>query len=525
VVLALLILFFISWDMWAVLQDNRVGECDTTLEDAFRLRSQFLQGKPPGDILHHFVYKTRKSPLTSLLVAGLFELVNDPLLGARVLSIACHLLLFLMVYWMALKLTRSRLTGLFAVVLVGTFPAIYGWFRMEYHEPMLAVVLLWLLQIMMGGLRQRSTAIFLGLAMGLGALFKAGFFVYAFFPCICLFLIQRKELTVLKNYAIAVAVFGAVAGWWYLANLGKFSSYVQLSSSALSAAEAPPLLREIQLKCFDYMLHLPYLAPFILTALAGAVYAWRWGYLDTRALTLLLSTILGTIFLLVTVFDFWSRYMVPILPVAGLLIAVGGAGLSQRFSQPLWRNAMRVLGAGLSLLLLTWFCYDNLHGYHIRNIVREHTVGLVSPDRRAYNSMERIEAFLRKRKLKVVSDHYGWFRCRLPGPVVDIRAFYGRSLPRIPQSEVLPNLHGGQTVHLLVCHNHEDILAKINRAETIDHHSRPLFQALSAHPKEIVRTFVGHDEVFFSLIKVSPQPKQTFTSPHYPITMDLYRIH
>ena len=105
-----LILFFILWDLWAVLTDNRVAPFDTVLESL------------PEDDLFQWLRSERKGPLVPLVVTALRPLVGDLLLAARVLSILAHGLTLWLVWGVTRRHTSSWVAGALAVLLCGALP-------------------------------------------------------------------------------------------------------------------------------------------------------------------------------------------------------------------------------------------------------------------------------------------------------------------------------------------------------------------------------------------------------------------
>ena len=440
VLLVVLLLFFFAWDLRAVLTDNRPGATvsDTTLADV-ALLSQQLRNE---GLSSWFQRGHVKGPLAALLVAALLPLVGDLLLAARLLSVLLHLLLLTLLFFVARRLTSRAETGLLAVVLCATVPMQYGWFRMDFHDPLVAVALLLCLQLMGGDLSRRSDALKLGLVGGIGLLSKLSFPVFVALPGLW-FAITRLRRGGRRALHLLAAVLLAllVASWWLIPSWGSI-----VENIADSSQDQVTWLGNLQF----YLLQLPGAAPFLLGAVAASVVAWRSAELDGDRLVLWLASLLGPLALFVVLFDQWSRYLLPLYPVAGLLLACGITGLGGRIARRWPAAPLPAVYAALALALLAQYCYFNVAGITSEREPREFFLGMVSPDTRPYQAYPSAVKLVRRRGLRVVELAAG------PHPEAWIQRGYGFDHVSVDQAGEL--LAAGKPVALVLAHTDADPL-------------------------------------------------------------------
>ena len=164
----------------------------------------------------------------------------------------------------------------------------------------------------------------------------------------------------------------ACCGWWLLPIAQETLQYARQSS------DQP--LEDVWWAGLYHYLTLPGMALISAGALAGTVALWRWrrevrSYLWPLAGAALLSLVVHGM-----VASFWSRYMVPMVPLAALL---AGAGLAVALSRlpEVWARAA---AWGLTAGLIGAFIGTNLVGDHRLQASRSGDAGMVSPDPRPY---------------------------------------------------------------------------------------------------------------------------------------------
>ena len=494
--LAVLILFFAAWDLRAVLADRRLSPTDSTVEDALLLR-QALGDEGAG--IGAWLSDIRKGPLAGPVVALAEVAVGDPVLAGRLVNVALHGALLWLVCLITVRLTTSWGAGICAAVICGTFPMVYGWCRLDYHEPLVAVLLLWCLLLMLRPQRRHRDAALLGLLLGLGLLAKLSFAVFISAPLVMMATPLARRRLGPRALGLAAGVCLLVTGWWLLPNATHLMSYLSLSHQRVSETPVSRLV------IYTWGVHgSPQL--LVLAAL-GAVVAWRTGMCSGRALLLVGSSLAGGLAWLVLLFDSWPRYLVPGFPVACILCGLGLAGAG-RWAAP--RPGARLMkaaaGCGLAALLIN-FCVDNVRGLPPSPNPREGGVGMVTADRRAYDAYPRAVSALRQLggpNLELP----GWRRMLGKRPVALSLVWQrrGLQLPRTTAAPLAEHLSRGQPVHLVFCHDTGgDVLAQLAKVRISDQVDAATLALLLPKKKRVLQTFSDPGGVSFSLIRIIAQ--------------------
>ena len=512
--LATLILFFAAWDLRAVLPDRRLSPTDTTVEDALFLRQAL---GPEGSGIWPWLAEIRKGPLAAPLVALADVAVGDPLLAGRLVNVALHGALLWLVCLITVRLTGggrrevgggrqeaeyrrgSWGAGLCATVICGTFPMVYGWFRLDYHEPLVAVILLWCLHLMLIQRQpRRSTALLLGLALGLGILAKLSFTMFVMAPLALYAVCCARDHTGLRRLGLAVLVALLLTGWWLLPNAAHLLSYLSLSHQRIHETPAARLV------IYTWGIHGS--ALLLGSAALGSVVAWRLRVAGGPALLLLGSSLVGALAWLVLLFDSWPRYLVPVFPVASVLCALGLWGAARRATLRLGRRVVRGgLGCVLAALLIN-FCVDNVRGLPLSDNGREGGVGLIVADRRPHNAYPRAVAALRRLGGPVV-ELPGWPQMLGKRPVAQSLVWQRRGLrlPRASGTQLVERLSRGRPVHLVFCHETGgDVLSLLARAKPSDHVDAATLALLMPKKKRVLQTLTDPNDVSFSVIRILP---------------------
>src|SRR5712691_3245161 len=110
-----------------------------------------------------------KAPLIAILPTPFYLVFGRHWHAAYLVNIASMLLLFSAVYGLARRLWNTR-TGLFAVLIVGTMPLLYGlacWFMVEYAVTAVVAAAVWLL-IESDGMERRGVVSLFSAVCGFG---------------------------------------------------------------------------------------------------------------------------------------------------------------------------------------------------------------------------------------------------------------------------------------------------------------------------------------------------------------------
>lgn len=526
--LALLLLFFLSWDLRAVLLDNRPGAIvsDSTLSDVMS-----MQGVVADQGFGEWVRQgSVKGPLAALLVQALGALVGDPLLAARLLSVLLHLITLWLLYWVTHRLTSRPYPSLLAVVLCGTLPLQYGWFRMDFHEPLVALAVLATLVLMLPVLdpgRQREPrlitlrrGLLLGLVVGLGLLTKPSYLIFVLLPGLWFIARAARDRRGVLNLLLGAGVAGIIAGWWFYFSLGELIKNLGDSTHA-----GVPWLTRLA----NYTVDLPGMVPFLLAACAGAgLCAWR-RTMPKDALVLILLGLASSLVVFLFIFDPWTRYLVPALPLAGVLVAAGVCALGQRMGRG---HLQAYLFLGLAPLLLLQYVFFNLRGLESALEEREFFLGMVAPDTRTYDAFPQAAALVRARGWPVVELPSGpnpqafpalWF---LRGhtvtytPLDDARAlvaagrevylifsFRGEARPDGPLERLARRIASTPAGHDDKGADPEAVIDPSSRFSQQDDpahdEERLLLSWLAPLNKQVVRTFEDPDAVSYSIIRLT----------------------
>jgi 4-amino-4-deoxy-L-arabinose transferase-like glycosyltransferase len=166
---------------------------------------------------------TFRAPLIAMLPTPFYLVLGRHWHAAYLVNIGSMILLFAAVYNLARQWWRTR-AGLFAVLIVGTMPLIYGlatWFMVEYALTAIIAAAVWLL-IESDGLARRGVVVLFGVVCGLGLLLKASFSMFILFPFLYFWIKSRDRLRSLLYASIPCLV---VALPWYAIHLRETVEY------------------------------------------------------------------------------------------------------------------------------------------------------------------------------------------------------------------------------------------------------------------------------------------------------------
>jgi len=362
-----LILFLLAWDLWAVLQDQRPSATDTVTIPALHLHRWIADGTGPG--WHEALGP--KGPVAPLLGLLLLYLVGHAPLALRLLSVFCHAMMAWQCHHLGRSLAGPR-AGLWAALICATQPLVFGWCRLDFREPLLTVMLLGALQLMLRVRLDRwGPALLLGAYLGLGLMTKLTFVVFMAAPGIWFVATRVRAVGHLPRLAGLVAVMiGVTLPWSW-----PIMQEVLVTYPGLAAASAG----DSRWAKVAHYAGLPGVAPLFLAALAAAPALLLSRSLRRGPLALLVSAFLFSTLCFGLLFDVWSRYIVPIFPLASLLCALA----LDRIQARLGATPARALGAVGAAVLLALFVGINLTGLR-HNEVREGYMGMLTPDGRPY---------------------------------------------------------------------------------------------------------------------------------------------
>lgn len=375
--LLIIVVFFTAWDLWAIAMDQQLtlGQ-DCFLYPALNVARQMETS--PGGLFKLFEWGA-KGPFPPLLALLLSYLVGVAPLGGRLLSVLAHAMLLTQCFALGRRLTGQTSAGLWSAFLCGVTPILFGWARLEYPEMVLAVLVTGAIQLVLReDLERRLPAAGLGLVFALGIMTKVGFVAFMVVPGLWLLVrhLRARRPASLISLGLCLGVMGLVVGPWIALNFGAiFENLIG------STTTANLLLMD---KITDY-LNLYGVAPLLAVATIALCFLFFEGHARRGDLGLLGAYFVVSLVLFMGVFDNWSRYIVPIFPVAVVLVGAGLVRLGARVS----RRQSLVMGALLGAAHLAWFLWLNLVFVPDAHPRRELAVGMMSPDQRSYGAFPR----------------------------------------------------------------------------------------------------------------------------------------
>jgi hypothetical protein len=175
-----------------------------------------------------------KAPLISILPTPFYLVFGRHWHAAYFVNIISMLLLFFVVYDLARR-WWSTSAGLFAVVIAGTMPLLYGLagsFMVEYALTAVVAAAVWLL-IASDQMKRRAIVFFFGVVCGLGLLLKASFGMFLLFPFLYVWIQSGSRLRALFYAAIPCLILALP---WYAFHLRSTAEYISAAAYGKSAA-------------------------------------------------------------------------------------------------------------------------------------------------------------------------------------------------------------------------------------------------------------------------------------------------
>jgi len=284
------------------------------------------------------------------LVAG------DRVRSGAVTVAALSMLLVLVVFWLGRFLVDERV-GLLAALLLAATPGIYRFSRMEMLDIPLALVVAAVMLAMLysGGLAVRRWSILFGLGCGLGLMVKQSFPFYVILPLTYAFvrgLVKEgaaKRGQRLLNAGLAAAIVVVVVVIFYLPHL--------LESLENRMAILSFTAQKVEVGSLDFFRLVvryglgPVLAVLVVVALAVLPKG------DTRYRFLALWFLAPLIFMPALFGYATTRYLLPVLPAAALLIAWAMVQVQVGYRQRKYKFAAAVMVVVAAVGFVT---YDHL---------------------------------------------------------------------------------------------------------------------------------------------------------------------
>ena len=175
-----------------------------------------------------------KAPLIAALPAPFYLIFGRRWHAAFLVNIASMVILFSSVYGIARRWWNTR-AALFAVMIVGTMPLLYGlarWYMVEYALTALLAVSIWLLTES-EGLERRALVFLFGATCGFGLLLKISFAAFILPPFLYAWIQSRHRV---QSLLLAMPPCLLLALPWYVSHLGPTIRNVLDAGYGASAA-------------------------------------------------------------------------------------------------------------------------------------------------------------------------------------------------------------------------------------------------------------------------------------------------
>jgi Dolichyl-phosphate-mannose-protein mannosyltransferase len=380
VALLLILCFFVGWNLWAVLVDNRpTYGPDSSL---FWSLKAYLTGSL-GEGWQILLHSKGKGLLNCLFVLALTKPAGDLALAARLVSVLAHGATLWIVYALAVFVVKDRRAGLLAAVACGCLPLLVGFARLEYRDTLLATVVAGSLLLMLHCRLDRLWLdIALGLVLGLGIMTKLAFIPFMVAPGLWFVATRARSLRAWGHLLVVLLVMVGLVLPWTIINW----AYIYENAISSSSFSDQPW----QAKAWSYLTFPGNPILLALAAAAGPLLWFKGAAVRRSGLILLLLASFFSLGLFIFHFDDWPRYIIPVFPPAAVL---AGAGLSWVLGQIRLAGLRIGLAAAGVALLLGLFGYYNLVPGSLGEIPqREYHLGMVAPDTRPYDGFPRAVA-------------------------------------------------------------------------------------------------------------------------------------
>lgn len=480
------VLWVLVWGLRAIYLDHRITASDNIFP-AVDLMVEIVSSRALDweRLLGWFGHSPVHPPLPALhasLVAAALGHSSD---NAQVASLLLHGVLVVQVYRLAREGAGHQVTALLATALAATAPPIAAWYRVDYPEALVTVLLLAVLhQAANTDLQRARPALLLGLLVGLGALSKLSFLVVALVPAVYFIAASVRSKRALVNALLAVGVTALVSGWWYFSHLGQILDNLHNSTSTQATAWE---------RAEFYLMRPPGNLLLTAAALLGLGLALYKRLLAPRTLPwLLLLAYLPAWLAFTLVFDQWERYILPLLPLSCLFAAVGVGWLLGRLQG--W-PARLALGVAALALAGVAAAYNTAPPGDPNGLCQD--AGILSPDRRDFSSLARALPRLaswRVPAVKVASsaDALDWMNGQMD------RLAAADRVPWLNTDEAKALIKEGRPVHFVHVAGRQ---AEPNRAFSFDHNVQARRMLTQHKPQQLAR-FTDESHYVVTLLRI-----------------------
>jgi len=379
--------FLLGWDIWAILLDQRLKAPDTFVMATIQLMMDLKE----WEIWRWLGTLGPKGPLGSVLSLPFLLLGMEVPAASRIITVFAHGALTLQSYDLArlvyseglgVSAAAARRAGLWAALLCGTCPFLFGVCRLAYHDVLLGVAVIGSMQIMLRARMDRPMlAALLGLVLGLGLLTKHSFSLYMVGPGLWFLARRLRGVRSGLHFGLMGVVMAAVTAVWAVPNFQAVIENFERNSNLPSV----PWSAEI-----GFYLSLPGALPLFVAATIS------WVALAVRRRVSLWTLVLLLTFIPMVVglhsVTAAARYMIPVIPMWAVLAGCGLAWALERL-EVRWQ-AWTLGGATAALCAL--FVYLNLTGIipppplgGSEPQAREDYGGIISPDTRKHDGWKK----------------------------------------------------------------------------------------------------------------------------------------
>jgi len=370
--LAALVLFLLGWDLWAIVVDQRLK-----LPDTFVMHTLGLQTAVDSGAFWIWLSNLGpKGPLPPLLAYPFLLLLGQAPLAMRLVTVLAHGALVVQTYDLGRVIFNDPRKGMWAALLLGCCPFIFGISRLSYHDFLIANAAVGAMQIMLRCRLDRwGPAFALGVVLGLGLLLKHSFSLYMAGPGIWFLLRRVRRPGHLLYLGVMALPMVALAAIWAVPN----GMAVWENLTANTSLGDVPLTQEL-----GFYLGLPGALPLAVLAMGSAVLLGvrrEIGWWELALLFTFVPMMAG--FHQVTSA---ARYMIPVVPLWAVLAGGGLGWVHDRLPGRVALPAGALVVAGVLAMVVAL----NLRGVEPPGgVPREDYGGIISPEPRPHDAFAR----------------------------------------------------------------------------------------------------------------------------------------
>ncbi len=432
----------LGWDLWAVLGDLRVSSSDSFTSDALWLWEWFRGINDSG----WEGWVNPKGSVATTVGLVLLWVVGQVPQATRLVSVLAHAALIFQANDLGRRLGQRPGAGLWAALICATCPMVFGWCRLDFREPVLAVMVMAGLQVMVRVRPDRwLPMILLGLLLALGVMTKPTYVVFMCVPGIWFLALRVRDLGSALRVLAMLAVMAATMAPW-IGHVGRelIFVYPKMATSAPGSEVVEKLI---------YYMALPGVLPLVALALISAAWLALSREVDRQEIALLAGTVLLSLLMFLVVFDRWSRYIVPLLPPAAVLAGAGLHRLQRLLPHKIGLGLAGVTAAAL-LALMAALTVGGLE----TDEDREHHCGLLQPDPRPRDGYVRAMTALAPDGGDVLVAHDSMTAFAATSHYGEIGRFRGVKAANIELEDARRALAEGQAVKVLLVRGKPGVL-------------------------------------------------------------------